>query len=115
LAERAAYICSNPACRRITIGPDQSASSLSIKTGKGAHICAASPLGPRYDMSQTPAQRANIDNRIWLCGACADLIDKNAGAGYPADHIRKWKKTHEALMLQCLEGSKRVIFHFLAN
>lgn len=115
LAERAAYICSNPSCRRITIGPDQSASALSIKTGKAAHICAASPSGPRYDMSQTPAERSGIENGIWLCGACADLIDKNGGAGYPADHLRKWKKSHEALMLQCLEGSKRVMFHFLAQ
>lgn len=115
LAERAAYICSSPSCLRITIGPDQSASTLSVKTGRAAHICAASPTGPRYDMSQTVSERSGIENGIWLCGACADLIDKNAGAGYPVDHLRKWKKNHEALMLQCLEGSKRVMFQFLAS
>lgn len=115
LAERAAYICTNPSCSRITIGPDQSATSLSIKTGKGAHICAASPSGPRYDMSQTKAERSGIENGIWLCGACADLIDKNGGVSYPADHLRKWKKNHEELMLQCLEGGKRVMFQFLTK
>lgn len=41
VAESAAYICSNPYCRRITIGPDQAVSNLSIKTGEAAHICAA--------------------------------------------------------------------------
>src|ERR1700679_2222919 len=115
LAERAAFICSNPSCHRITIGPDQSTSALSVKTGKAAHICASRPTGPRYDMSQTPAERSGIENGIWLCGACADLIDKNGGAGYPANHVRKWKKSHEALMLQCLEGDKRVMFHLLAQ
>jgi hypothetical protein len=113
LAERAAFICSNPSCHRMTIGPDQSTSAMSVKTGKAAHICAARPPGPRYDMSQTPAERSGIENGIWLCGACADLIDKNGGAGYPTDHLRKWKKSHEALMLRCLEGDKRLMFQFL--
>jgi hypothetical protein len=115
LAERAAYICSNPSCNRITIGPDQSTSGLSVKTGRAAHICAASPSGPRYDMSQTAGQRSGIENGIWLCATCADLIDKNGGPGYPVDHLRKWKRDHEALMQQCLEGSKRVMFQFLAQ
>ena len=115
VAERAAYICSNPYCRRITIGPDQAASNLSIKTGEAAHICAASPGGSRYDMSQTIQQRGGIANAIWLCGACADLIDKNGGHGYPAEHLRKWKRDHESLMKECLEGGKRVVFQFLPH
>lgn len=115
VAERAAYICSNPSCRRITVGPDQAASHLSIKTGEGAHICAASPGGPRYDMSQSPQQRKSIANAIWLCGTCADLVDKNGGHGYPAEHLRKWKRDHEALMKECLEGGKRLIIQFVPH
>ena len=115
VAERAAYICSNPSCRRITIGPDQAASHLSIKTGEAAHICAASPGGPRYDMSQSSQQRKSIANAIWLCGACADLVDKNGGHGYPAEHLRKWKRDHEALMKECLEGGKRLVIQFLPH
>ncbi|WP_187514470.1 hypothetical protein ACL2XQ_09485 [Sodalis sp. RH14] len=115
VAERSAYICSNPSCHRVTIGPDQSAENLSIKTGEAAHICAASPGGPRYDMSQSETERKSIKNAIWLCGACADLVDKNGGMGYPAEHLRKWKRDHESLMKECLEGGKRLMFQFLSH
>lgn len=115
IAERAAYICSNPSCHRVTIGPDKSASHLSIKTGEAAHICAASTGGPRYDMSQSEAERKSINNAIWLCGACADLIDKNGGTSYPPEHLRKWKRDHESLMKECLEGGKRMVLQFLSH
>lgn len=112
LAERAANICSNPSCNQITIGPDNSNPLKSTKVGIASHICAASPGGPRYDMSQTPAVRRSISNGIWLCGTCSILIDKNNGYDYPADHLRKWKADHEKLIKECLEGSKRVMFSF---
>ncbi len=115
VAERAGYICSNPSCHRVTIGPDQAVASSSIKTGEAAHMCAASPGGPRYDMSQKESERRGIGNAIWLCSTCATLIDKNGGASYPADHLRKWKRDHEALMKECLEGGKRLIFQFLPH
>ena len=113
VAERASYFCSNPKCRRITIGPDKSNQAKSTKTGVAAHICAASPGGARYDMSQTPQERQNISNAIWLCATCSVLIDKNGGHDYPADHLKKWKKDHESLIKECLEGSKRVAFQFM--
>lgn len=115
LAERAAYICSNPTCNHITIGPDNSNNLKSTKVGIASHICAASPGGARYDMSQTPAIRSSISNGIWLCGTCSILIDKNNGHDYPADHLRKWKVDHEKLIKECLEGSKRVMFSFIAQ
>lgn len=115
VAERAAYICSNPSCNRVTIGPDSAAAHKSIKSGKGAHICAASPGGPRYDMSQTEAERRGIGNAVWLCGTCADLVDKNGGKSYPAEYLRKWKRDHEALMKDCLEGGKRIVLRVMAN
>ncbi len=115
VAERAAYICSNPRCNRVTIGPDAAAVHRSIKTGEAAHICAASPGGPRYDMSQTEAERRGIRNAIWLCATCADLIDKNGGLSYPPDHLRKWKRDHETLMKECLEGGRRVVLQVLPH
>ena len=115
VAERAAYICSNPSCHRVTVGPDDVLPNKSIKTGEAAHVCAASPGGPRYDMSQSEKERKGISNAIWLCGACAALVDKNRGASYPAAHLRKWKRDHESLMKECLEGSKRIIFQFLPH
>jgi hypothetical protein len=96
LAERAAYVCSNPMCNRWTCGPCLADNSKSKKTGKGSHICAASKGGPRYDPNQTPKERQSITNGIWLCASCADLIDKNNGADYPVAQLMKWKKDHEA-------------------
>lgn len=66
-------------------------------------------------MSQSEPERKSINNAIWLCGACADLIDKNGGGGYPAEHLRKWKRDHESLMKECLEGGKRLVFQFLQH
>lgn len=115
VAERAAYLCSNPECHRVTIGPDSAAAHKSIKTGEAAHICAASPGGPRYDMSQLESERRGIGNAIWLCAACADLIDKNSGHSYPVEHLRKWKRDHEILMKECVEGGKRIVLQFLPH
>ncbi|WP_329847080.1 hypothetical protein [Stenotrophomonas sepilia] len=111
-AKRAAYICSNPVCRRLTIGPDSADQNKSISTGKASHIKAASKGGPRFDPNQSSAQRRSIANAIWLCGACADLIDKNQGGSYPVVQLENWKKDHEALIKKCLEGEKRAIFQF---
>ena len=115
LAERAGFICSNPLCRRITIGPSLRDDQKSVKTGIAAHICAASPKGPRYDMSQSKSERESIKNAIWLCSSCAALIDKNNGIDYPGDHLRKWKKDHEILIKECLEGNKRFTLQFIAS
>ena len=115
VAERAGYICSNPSCNRITIGPTDNDINKSTKTGIAAHICAASPGGPRYDMSQSTQERKSINNAIWLCGTCSILIDKNGGIDYPAPDLKKWKKDHEKLIKDCLEGSKRLMFQFLTQ
>jgi|JI10StandDraft_1071094.scaffolds.fasta_scaffold480261_2 hypothetical protein len=111
LAERAAYICSNPGCRRVTIGPDFSNNGASTKTGVGSHIKAASKGGPRYDTNQTTAERSSITNGIWLCHTCSSLIDRNGGADYKEEILYKWKDGHEKFVKECLEGKKRIIFH----
>lgn len=112
LAERAAYICSNPSCPRLTIGPSTGPQG-SMKTGVAAHICAASTHGPRYDMSQSETERKSINNGIWLCATCSVLIDKNGGLDYPAPELRRWKKDHENLIKSCLEGSFNITFSAL--
>lgn len=110
MAERAGYICSNPSCNRVTIGPENSDPNKSSSIGVAAHICAAASGGPRYDMSQTSIQRGSIKNGIWLCASCSTVIDNNNGLDYPAEHLRKWKRDHEALIKSCIEGSKRIAF-----
>jgi len=77
LARRASYICSNPECHNLTIGPASNDLEKIVFLGKAAHITAASPLGARYDPSLTPGERRDIKNGIFLCPGCADKIDKN--------------------------------------
>lgn len=95
LAKRASYICSNPCCHSHTICPSSSDSSNYILIGEAAHITAASPGGARYDNSLTPEQRSSIENAIFLCSSCADMIDKNNGQDYSVDVLKKWKREHE--------------------
>ena len=57
------YRCSNPNCPHpeevLSISPE---SGRSINTGVIAHICAASPGGPRYDASMTREERRGAGN-----------------------------------------------------
>lgn len=66
LAKRVGYLCSNPACRQPTSGP-QSKPSGTVNIGVTAHITAASPDGPRYDASLSSEERKAASNGIWLC------------------------------------------------
>ena len=76
LAKRVGYLCSNPNCRKLTIGANEQ-NDKSTSIGEAAHITAAAEGGPRYDPDLNPEQRRNINNGIWLCSNCADLIDKD--------------------------------------
>jgi hypothetical protein len=73
LAARVGYHCSR--CNAPTSGPGDDGQTLN--TGIAAHISAAAPGGPRYDINQTPDQRKAIDNGIWLCISCSKIVDNN--------------------------------------
>lgn len=105
LVRRASYICSNPDCRALTICPSSQDPLKVIYVGKIAHITAASPGGPRYDASLTPAERSDVTNGIFLCSPCADMIDKNNGLDYPADVLRRWKSNHDVFVTENLNKS----------
>jgi hypothetical protein len=76
--------CAYPGCgTELTIDP-QSPGDRPKATGKVAHIAAASPGGPRYDVSMTMAQRGSADNLIYLCGAHHDTIDSQLEHHTPA-------------------------------
>lgn len=93
LAARVGYKCSNPHCRRLTVGPGKEPKS-SVNVGIAAHICAAAPNGPRYDRSMTIEERSSINNGIWLCSFCANLIDKDV-ARYSIELLCQWKNEAE--------------------
>ena len=95
LAKRAAYICSNPACRAHTLAPSDANDEKFLYVGKVAHICAAASGGPRFDAGMSANERGAIANGIFLCATCADVIDKNGGVDYPAIVLRGWKIEHE--------------------
>lgn len=108
LAERVSYFCSNPKCRRITVGP-HSIVTKSLCSGRAAHIKAASPKGPRYDASQTSKERKSINNGIWLCANCADIIDTDY-QNYTVKMLREWRNDLEKEVLSQLEsGGKAFI------
>ncbi|WGR95801.1 hypothetical protein MTX26_08925 [Bradyrhizobium sp. ISRA443] len=70
--------------------------------GVAAHIRAAAPGGPRFDASQTPAERSSIRNALWLCGSCSILIDKNAGLDFSIHELEEWKSRAEASSAKAL-------------
>lgn len=93
LAKRVAFLCSNPACNMTTVGPQQTKSAV-INIGVAAHITAASPDGPRYDVALNAVKRRDIENGIWLCQSCAKLVDSDLTT-YTEDLLRQWKKGAE--------------------
>jgi len=103
LAKRVGYLCSNPECRKPTVGPNedpQKATNLGI----AAHITAASPGGARYDETLTTQQRRNIDNGIWLCSNCSILIDRNE-TKFSVGELNIWKENTESFIEQQLLSS----------
>ncbi len=99
LRERVNNFCSNPDCGKLTSEPKQGNTSGVNLTGIAAHICAASPGGPRYDESMSSEERKDISNGIWLCSRCARLIDIEHSA-YSVELLKNWKKSAELRVLQ---------------
>lgn len=98
VAERAGYLCTNPECRRLTVGP-HSVDGKSVSTGVAAHMAAAAPGGPRFHAEQSNEDRRSVDNAIWLCHSCGDLIDKDAPR-FPGELLRRWRAGHEEFIRQ---------------
>lgn len=96
LAERVGFHCSNPCCGVATIGPSDDPAKKEY-VGVAAHIHSASiDSGPRANPDLTEEERRSFDNGIHLCNKCSTLIDKNNGAGYPAEVLHGWKSSAEA-------------------
>lgn len=100
LAKRVAYLCSRASCRCRTVGPHSNEIKATL-VGEAAHICAASPGGPRYDPSMSDEERRSHDNGIWLCANCATEIDKDP-ARFPVSWLRQWKEDAESEALKLL-------------
>jgi hypothetical protein len=104
LAKRVGYLCSNPGCRQSTCGP-QVADSGTVNIGVAAHISAASPAGPRYEVSLSANERTSADNGIWLCQACGKLVDSDCNR-YTIEKLKEWKTDAEAAAAKALENRR---------
>ncbi len=76
LAARIVFRCSNPNCLLLTIGPDET-EEKTVSIGVAAHICAASPGGPRYDPKMTPDE-----NRSQMASGCAKTAPEGGRRGW---------------------------------
>ncbi len=105
LAKRVGYLCSNPECLALTIGPHKEV-HRTVNTGVAAHITAASEGGSRYNQSLSSEQRKSITNGIWLCQKCAKLIDSDI-VKYSPTRLKNWKRQAEALCKANMESNKQ--------
>jgi hypothetical protein len=94
IAKGVAYRCSNPECRRPTLGAN-AAQDGTIIIGVAAHICAASPGGPRHNAAQTPEERRSKENGLWLCQNCGRLVDADANR-FTVEQLAEWKHAAQA-------------------
>lgn len=107
LARRAAYICSNPGCMLMTITPSTETPDGVLFVGRAAHITSARPRGARFDPTLSPEERAHINNGIFLCAVCADMIDDNNGADFSVTQLLEWKQISENWVRQNL--NKKIV------
>jgi hypothetical protein len=105
LKKRAAFICSAPDCKVMTIAPSGNNPEQFQYIGVCAHITAAIENGPRYDPTYSKTKRSSCENGIFLCNNCAAKIDKNKGNDYSVDLLKKWKLDHEKWVVEHLNKS----------
>lgn len=93
LAARVGHKCSNPNCRKITMGPSSNGMTA-INVGVAAHVTAADSGGKRFDSNQSSEERKSVKNGIWLCQTCAKLIDSDENK-YNIYLLNGWKTLSE--------------------
>ncbi|SHM97753.1 HNH endonuclease [Flavobacterium chilense] len=109
LAKRAAYKCSNPDCRVLTVGPNFDPEK-STKIGEAAHIYGARIGSKRYNDKMTDTSRAEITNSIWLCRNCHKLIDTDEHK-YSSNILFAWREQHEGFISSTLGNNTDQILY----
>lgn len=94
LAQRVAYLCSNPECNVLTVGPNKQNKGKAVKIGEACHIKGEAPNSARYDVSMSIDERKSIDNAIWLCRNCHIQIDSDP-ITYYVEYLYNWKEKAE--------------------
>jgi hypothetical protein len=94
IAERGGYRCADPDCLAVTVGPALLEKTSAARVGVAAHIHAASPDGPRYEPTQTEAERRSVENGLWMCQTHGRLIDSDE-SGHTGEELLRWKVAAE--------------------
>jgi hypothetical protein len=103
IAKLAGWRCSFPGCAVDTVGSNSDGSNV-IDIGTAAHICAASPGGPRYNPAMTAEERRSASNGIWMCRDHGKAID-TPDPIFTVAKLREWKRAAEqASMRRVLRG-----------
>ena len=104
LWQRVGGKCSNPNCRKETVGPNTDPGK-GVLVGQAAHIVGACPnSGPRHDSTLPKGERKKIENGIWLCNNCARLIDVDEKK-YTVELLKKWKEEAEQEQYELVSGA----------
>jgi hypothetical protein len=93
--------CAYPSCGLELVLDEQHPGDTAKPVGKVAHICAASPGGPRYDPTMTPAERGSATNLMYLCGPHHDAIDHQLNF-HTVEWLREAKRRHEAAVARAV-------------
>lgn len=102
VVSRSGNACAYPECGiELTMEP-RHPSDRPKATGKVAHICAASPGGPRFNEKMTDAQRGSANNLIYLCGPHHDMIDAQLHF-HTTEYLHTAKKQHEAKVTRAMQ------------
>lgn len=100
--------CAFPSCSTPLV--DQSGKV----TGRICHICARKPGGPRYDATQTDAQRHAFANLLLLCPIHHDIVDADVSA-YPVARLTEIKNAQESSAARLPEPPDDTAEQFIAN
>lgn len=86
-----ASICAHPECDQPLLRWVEDL-DIPVLNSRIAHICAASPLGPRYDEAMNDEDRRAFDNLLLLCLPHAEEVDLTVLADrYPVETLLQWK------------------------
>jgi hypothetical protein len=83
--------CAFPSCLAPIVDDDSG-----IIVGEICHIAGKSPNGPRYDRSQSDAERNGYDNLLHMCNPHNKIVDhRDTRDQYPPERLRQFKRDHE--------------------
>lgn len=81
--------CASPTCTEPLYRSDPEISGLALNSTV-AHICAASPDGPRYDPDMSAEENRSASNLLLLCRFHSTLVDSNV-SDFSVEKLHEWK------------------------